>query len=97
MIISFNQFLLLKEFHYQDTFGKRDKFYLEWRRLMKNMNKSDKRRFMHLRELGVGTLETLKLMPGYEDAIEELKKKMEEEVKEKKKAKENGTIKQDSK
>ena len=52
MIISFNQFLLLKEFHYQDTFGKRDKFYLEWRRLMKNMNKSDKRRFMHLRELG---------------------------------------------
>lgn len=52
---------------------------------------------MHLRELGVGTLETLKLMPGYEDAIEELKKKMEEEVKEKKKAKENGTIKQNSK
>ena len=52
---------------------------------------------MHLRELGVGTLETLKLMPGYEDAIEELKKKMEEEVKEKQKAKANGTIKQDSK
>ena len=41
MIISFNQFLLLKEFHYQDTFGKRDKFYLEWRRLMKNMNKKE--------------------------------------------------------
>ena len=52
---------------------------------------------MHLKELGVGTSETLKLMPGYEDAIEELKKKMEEEVKEKKNAKENGTIKQDSK
>ena len=52
---------------------------------------------MHLKELGVGTFETLKLMPGYEDAIEELKKKMEEEVKEKKKAKENGTIKQDTK
>ena len=52
---------------------------------------------MHLKELGVGTFETLKLMPGYEDAIEELKKKMEEEVKEKKKAKENGTIKQNSK
>ena len=52
---------------------------------------------MHLKELGVGTFETLKLMPGYEDAIEELKKKMEEKVKEKKKAKENGTIKQDSK
>ena len=52
---------------------------------------------MHLRELGVGTLETLKLMPGYEDAIEELKKKMEEEVKQKQKVKANGTIKQDSK
>ena len=52
---------------------------------------------MHLKELGVGTFETLKLMPGYEDAIEELKKKIEEEVKEKKKAKENGTIKQNSK
>ncbi len=52
---------------------------------------------MHLRELGVGTLETLKLMPGYEDAINDLKKKMEEEVKEKKKAKENGTIQSDTK
>lgn len=28
---------------------------------------------MHLRELGVGTLETLKLMPGYDKAIEQLK------------------------
>ena len=46
----------------------------------------------HLRELGVGSLETLKLMPGYEDAINDLKKKMEEEVKEKEKAKKNGTI-----
>ncbi len=47
----------------------------------------------HLRELGVGTLETLKLMPGYQDAIDELKKKMEENVEEKKKAKKNGTSK----
>ena len=47
----------------------------------------------HLRELGVGSLETLKLMPGYEDAIEKLKVKMEEEMKEKKKAKQNGTSK----
>jgi peptidyl-tRNA hydrolase len=47
----------------------------------------------HLRELGVGTLETLKLMPGYQDAIDELKKKMEEEVEEKKKAEQNGTSK----
>ena len=30
----------------------------------------------HLRELGVGTLETLKLMPGYEQAIEDLKNNM---------------------
>ena len=30
----------------------------------------------HLRELGVGTLETLKLMPGYEDALEQLKQNM---------------------
>ncbi len=45
----------------------------------------------HLRELGVGSLETLKLMPGYEDAIEKLKVKMEEEMKEKKKAEQKGT------
>ena len=47
----------------------------------------------HLRELGVGTLETLKLMPGYQDAIEELKNKMEENLEEKKKAEQNGTSK----
>tara|TARA_B110000444_G_scaffold29824_1_gene24964 strand:+ start:164 stop:403 length:240 start_codon:yes stop_codon:yes gene_type:complete len=51
----------------------------------------------HLRELSIGTLETIKLMPGYEDAIEALKKQMEDNVKEKQKAKENGAIKQDSK
>ena len=44
-----------------------------------------------LREIGIGTLETLKLMTGYEDAIEKLKVKMEEEAKEKKKAEQNGT------
>lgn len=31
---------------------------------------------MHLRELGVGTLETVKLMPGYEEALEKLKEDM---------------------
>ena len=31
---------------------------------------------MHLRELGVGTLETIKLMPDYENAIEKLKEKI---------------------
>jgi len=38
-----------------------------------------------LQELGVGTLETVKLMPGYTEAIEELKRKMEENIKEKQK------------
>jgi len=51
----------------------------------------------NLRELSVGSLETIKLMPGYEDAIEKLKNKMEENVEQKKKAKENGAIKQDLK
>ena len=39
----------------------------------------------HLRELGVGTLETLKLMPGYDAAIEQLKQNMEEEKENKEK------------
>ena len=51
----------------------------------------------HLRELSIGTLETLKLMPGYQDAIDTLKKQMEDNVKEKQKAKQNGVIKQDTK
>jgi len=51
----------------------------------------------HLRELGIGSLETIKLMPGYEDAINELKKQMEENVEQKQKAKQNGTIKSDTK
>jgi cell shape-determining protein MreC len=51
----------------------------------------------HLRELGVGTLETLKLMPNYEDAIEALKKQMIEKNEELKKAKQNGAIEQDTK
>ena len=33
---------------------------------------------IHLKDLGVGTLETLKLMPGYKDAIEKLKNKIAE-------------------
>ncbi len=51
----------------------------------------------HLRELGVGTLETVKLLPGYEDAIGKLKAKMEEEVEQKQKAKIDGVIEQDTK
>ena len=33
----------------------------------------------NLRDLGVGTLETLKKMPGYEKAIEELKEELTKE------------------
>ena len=51
----------------------------------------------HLRELSIGTLETIKLMPDYKDAIDALKKQMEENIKEKTKAKQNGTIKHDTK
>tara|TARA_R110002012_G_scaffold315662_1_gene529748 strand:- start:331 stop:558 length:228 start_codon:yes stop_codon:yes gene_type:complete len=45
----------------------------------------------HLRELGVGSLETLKLMPGYDKAIEELQENMEKIIEEQKKAEQNGT------
>jgi hypothetical protein len=51
----------------------------------------------HLRELSIGTLETMKLMPDYQDAIDALKKQMEEKNKETKKVKQNGAIKQDTK
>jgi len=46
----------------------------------------------NLRDLSVGTLETLKLMPGYEEAIEQLKERLtnkEEET--------NGAVEQDTK
>ena len=52
---------------------------------------------IHLRELSVGTLETIKLMPDYQDAIDALKKQMEENVKENQKAKQNGVKQQDTK
>ena len=51
----------------------------------------------HLRELSVGTLETIKLMPDYQDAIDALKKQMEENVKEQQKVKQNGVKQQDTK
>lgn len=47
----------------------------------------------NLRELGVGTLETLKLMPGYDQAIKDLRKNMEDQIEEQKKAEQNGTSK----
>ena len=46
---------------------------------------------LQLRDLSVGTLETLKLMPGYDEAIEQLKESIT------KKEKEDGAIKQNTK
>ena len=37
----------------------------------------------NLRDLSVGTLETLKKMPGYKKAIEKLKEEIQEGIKEK--------------
>ena len=38
----------------------------------------------NLRDLSIGTLETLKKMPGYEKAINKLKEEIKEEIKDKK-------------
>ena len=46
----------------------------------------------HLRELSVGTLEALKLMPGYDKAIEQLKESLTNKEEEK-----DGAVKQDTK
>ena len=46
---------------------------------------------LQLRDLSVGTLETLKLMPGYDEAIEQLKESVT------KKEDEDGAIEQDTK
>ena len=46
----------------------------------------------HLKELSIGTLETLKLMPGYDEALEQLKESIT-----KKQTEDNGVIEQDSK
>ena len=43
----------------------------------------------HLREISVGTLETIKHMPGYEDALGKLKEQIKENET-------NGVIEQDS-
>ena len=45
-----------------------------------------------IRTLSVGTLETLKLMPGYDKAIEELKESLTKEQEEK-----DGVVEQDTK
>ena len=50
----------------------------------------------YLKDLSVGTLETLKLMPGYDQAIKDLQSNMEKQIKERKKAEQNGTIEQDT-
>tara|TARA_R110000787_G_scaffold283346_1_gene396007 strand:+ start:286 stop:507 length:222 start_codon:yes stop_codon:yes gene_type:complete len=46
---------------------------------------------LQLRDLSVGTLETLKLMPGYDEAIEQLKESVT------KKENKDGAIEQDTK
>ena len=46
----------------------------------------------HLRELSVGTLEALKLMPGYDEAIEQLKESLTNKENET-----NGAVEQDTK
>jgi methylmalonyl-CoA mutase N-terminal domain/subunit len=43
-----------------------------------------------LKDLAIGTLETIKQMPGYEEAIEKLKEKMVEESSKAKEANTNG-------
>ena len=45
----------------------------------------------HLRELGVGTLEAVKLMPGYDEAIQKLKESLTNKEKET-----NGVVEQDT-
>ena len=45
-----------------------------------------------LRDLAVGTLETIKLMPGYDEAIEKLKENLIKEQEER-----DGVIEQDTK
>ena len=45
----------------------------------------------HLRELSIGTLETVKLLPGYKEAIDQLKKQVVENVEQKKSIESNGT------
>ena len=47
---------------------------------------------LQLRDLSVGTLETLKLMPGYDEAIEQLKESLTNKEKET-----NGAVEQDTK
>jgi len=47
---------------------------------------------LQLRDLSVGTLETLKLMPGYDEAIEQLKERLTNKEKET-----NGVVEQDTK
>jgi len=51
----------------------------------------------YLRDMSVGTLETIRLMPDYDQAIKDLQTNMENKKQELKKAKQNGTIKQDTK
>jgi|10_taG_2_1085330.scaffolds.fasta_scaffold32623_4 hypothetical protein len=51
----------------------------------------------NLKDLGVGSLETIKLMPGYDNALKHLKKDLEKQAEERKLAQQNGVKKSNKK
>ena len=52
MIISFHHFKLEKELNYQNTLGKEEELLKEYEQYLNTMNKSDKKRFDQLKQLG---------------------------------------------
>ena len=52
MIISFHHFKLEKELNYQNTLGKEEELLKEYEEYLNTMNKSDKKRFNQLKQLG---------------------------------------------
>ena len=52
MIISFHHFKLEKELNYQNTLGKEEELLKEYEEYLNTMNKSDKKRFDQLKQLG---------------------------------------------
>ena len=52
MIISFQHFKLEKELNYKDTFDKDEELKKEYEEYLNTMNKSDKKRFDQLKQLG---------------------------------------------
>ena len=52
MIISFHHFKLEKELNYHNTLGKEEELKKEYEQYLNTMNKSDKKRFDQLKQLG---------------------------------------------